>query len=105
MKTSGDLRDLRDLQFEEICWNWNCCRFTWQVFEESPESYLSPSRGAVWGYFGHRFDITEFLGFVQDAQDVMLLFNEWLAVLKLCSVRVLDEPTAGRRLYVMTAWW
>ena len=35
---------------------WNCCRFTWQVFEESPESYLSPSRGAVWGYFGHRFD-------------------------------------------------
>ena len=56
MKTSGGLRDLRDLQFEEICWNWNCCRFTWQVFEESPESYLSPSRGAVWGYFGHRFD-------------------------------------------------
>ena len=25
-------------------------------FEESPESYLSPSRGAVWGYFDHRFD-------------------------------------------------
>ena len=56
VKTSGDLRDLRDLQFEEICWNWNCCRFTWQVFEESPESYLSPSRGVVWGYFDHRFD-------------------------------------------------
>ena len=55
-KTSGDLKGLRDLQFEEICWNWNCCRFTWQVFEESPESYLSPSRGAVCGYFGHRFD-------------------------------------------------
>ena len=53
VKTSGDLKDLRDLQFEEICWNWNCRRFTWQVFfEESPESYLSPSRGAVWGYFG-----------------------------------------------------
>ena len=35
VKTSGDLRDLRDLQFnKEICWNWNCCRFTWQVFEE-----------------------------------------------------------------------
>ena len=36
-------------------------------FKESPESHLSPSRGAVWGYFGHRFDITEPLGFVQDA--------------------------------------
>ena len=47
LKTSGGLRDLRDLQFE-ICWKWNCCRFTWQVFfEESPESYLSLSRGAV----------------------------------------------------------
>ena len=56
VKTSVDLRDLRDLQFEEICWKWNCCRFTWQVFEESPESYLSLSRGAVWGYFGCRFD-------------------------------------------------
>ena len=38
VKTLGDLRHLGDLQFEEICWNWNCCRFTWQVFEESPES-------------------------------------------------------------------
>ena len=35
-------------------------------FEESPESYLSLSRGVVWGYFGYRFDITEPLGFVQD---------------------------------------
>ena len=32
VKTSGDLKDLRDLQFEEFCWNWNCRRFTWQVF-------------------------------------------------------------------------
>ena len=32
VKTSGDLKDLRDLQFEEICWNWNCRRFIWQVF-------------------------------------------------------------------------
>ena len=47
VKTLGDLGDLGDLQFEEICCNWNCCRFTWQVFEESPESHLSPSRGAV----------------------------------------------------------
>ena len=49
--------------------------------------------------------ITEPLGFVQDTQDVMVLFDEWLAVLVLCSVRVLDKPSAGRRLYVMTAWW
>ena len=40
--------------------------------------------------------ITEALGFVQDGQDVMVLFDEWLAVLGLCSVRVLDEPSAGR---------
>ena len=41
--------------------------------------------------------ITEPLGFIQDAQDVMVLFDEWLAVLELCSsVRVLDEPSAGR---------
>ena len=63
VRTSGDLRDL---QFEEICWNSNCCRFTLQVFEESPKSYLSLSRGAAWGYFGYRFDITKPLGFVQD---------------------------------------
>ena len=41
--------------------------------------------------------ITEPLEFVQDAQDVMVLFDEWLAVLELCcSVRVLDEPSAAR---------
>ena len=42
--------------------------------------------------------ITEPLWFVQDAQGVMVLFDEWLAVLGLerCSVRVLDEPSAGR---------
>ena len=40
--------------------------------------------------------ITEPLGFVQDAQDFMVLFDEWLAPLGLCSVRVLDEPSARR---------
>ena len=40
--------------------------------------------------------ITGPLKFVQDAQDVMVLFDEWLAVLGLCGVRVLDEPSAGR---------
>ena len=96
MKTLGDLRDLGDLQFEEICWNWNCCRFTWQVFEESPESYLSPSRGAVWRYLGGSVRYMEPLGFVQDARDVMVLFDEWLGVLGLCSVRLPDVTSAGR---------
>ena len=95
MKTLGDSRGLGNLQFEEICWNWNCCRFTWQVFKESPESYLSPSRELFGGTLMVGL-ITEPLGFVQDAQDVMVLFDEWLAVLELCSVRVLNEPTAGR---------
>ena len=31
---------------------------------------------SVWGYFGLRFDITEPLGFVQDARGVMVLFGE-----------------------------
>ena len=39
--------------------------------------------------------IAEPLGFVQDARDVMVLFDECLAVLGLCSVRVLDEPFAA----------
>ena len=39
-----------------------------------------------------RFDITEPLGFVQDAQDVMVLFDEWLAVLVLCSALCWTSP-------------
>ena len=59
----------------------------------------------VGGLFGGTLAIgliTEPLGFVQDAQEVMVLFDEWLVVLELCRVRVLDEPSAG---HVMTAWW
>ena len=47
VKTSGDLRDLRDLQFEEICWKWNCCRFTWQVFLKSLRNHTSLLRSSV----------------------------------------------------------
>ena len=61
VKTSGDLRDLR-----RSVGNGIVAVLPGKVFEESPESYLSLSRGAVWGYFGYRFDITEPLGFVQD---------------------------------------
>ena len=64
------------------------------------ESLRNHTSHQVGGLFGGtlvvRFDITEPLGIVQDAQDVMVLFDEWLAVLGLCSVHVLDEPTAGR---------
>ena len=47
-RLSKTLRDLRDLQFEEICWEllpFYLASFFF--FEESPESYLSLSRGAV----------------------------------------------------------
>ena len=50
----------------------------------------------VWGYLGGSVLYREPLGFVQEAQEVMLLFDEWLAVLGLCSVRMLDDPSAGR---------
>ena len=30
----------------------------------------------------------------------MVLFDEWLAVLGLCSVRVLDEPSVGGYAYM-----
>ena len=59
-------------------------------FEESPESYLSLSRGAVWGYFGYRFDY----GVSGVCTRYMRRYGSiWL----LCSLRMLDELTAGRR--------
>ena len=46
---------------------WNCCRFTWQVLK----SLRNHTSHQVGGLFGDtlvvRFDITEPLGFVQDA--------------------------------------
>ena len=67
MKTSGDLRDLRDLQFEEICWNWNCCRFTRQVFLKSLLNHTSHQVGGLFGGTLVIDLITEPLGFVKDA--------------------------------------
>ena len=66
VKTLGDLRDLGDLQFEEIYWNWNCCRFTWQVFEEASD-YTSHQVGGLFGGTLVVGLVTEPLGFVQDA--------------------------------------
>ena len=48
VKILGDLRDLGDLQFEEICWNWNCCRFTWQVLK-SLRNHTSHGVGGLFG--------------------------------------------------------
>ena len=76
---------------------WNCCRFTWQVFEKFPESYLSPNRGLFEGTWMVGL-ITEPLGFVQDARDVMVLFGGSIVFV------VWTSPLQGRRLYVMTAW-
>ena len=62
------------------------------VFEESPESYLSPSRGAVGG--------TLAIGLI------LRSLRRYGSVWCNGSVRRLDELTAGRRrLYVMTDWW
>ena len=78
----------------------------WEPYPVDPYSYYM-----FGGTLVVRFDIGSLWGFVQDAQDVMVLFDEWLAVLGLCSVRLLDDISAGRylcrtiRLYVMTAWW
>ena len=58
----------------------------------------------VGGLFGGtlvvRFDTMGPLGSVQDARDVMVMFGVMVVF-----VRRLDELTAGRRPYVMTAWW
>ena len=69
-------------------------------FEESPESYLSPSRGAVWGYFGCS---VWYYGASGVCTRCMRRYSSfWFNG----SVRLLDELTAERkRLYVMTAWW
>ena len=33
MKGMVDYQRLGDLQFEDIGWNWSCCRFTWQFMK------------------------------------------------------------------------
>ena len=65
-------------------------------FLESLRNHTSHQVGGLFGGTLVVGLITEPLGFVQDAQDVMIMFDEWLAVLGLCSVRVLDEPSSGR---------
>ena len=64
VKTSGDLRDL---QFEEICWNWKCCPFTWQFVYKSLRNHTSHQVGGLFGGASVISLITEPLGFVQDA--------------------------------------
>ena len=65
VKTLGDLRDLGDLQFEEICWNWNCCRFTRQVLKNL-RNHASRQVGALFGGTRWSAEYMEPLGLVQD---------------------------------------
>ena len=67
-------------------------------FLKSLRNHTSHQVGGLFGGTSMAGLITEPLGFVQDAQDVMVLFDEWLVVLGLCNVRLLDDLTAGRRL-------
>ena len=38
-----------DLQFEEICWNWSCCHFTWQSRRVSKRASRTEQGGCL-GY-------------------------------------------------------
>ena len=44
-----DYQRLGDFQFEEICWNWSCCRFTWQSRRVS-EIASCTEQGGCLGY-------------------------------------------------------
>ena len=49
MEGMVDYQRLGDLQFEEICWNWSCCRFTWQSRRVS-EIASRTEQGGCLGY-------------------------------------------------------
>ena len=36
-----------DLKFEEICWNWSCCRFTWQSRRVSEKASRTEQGGCL----------------------------------------------------------
>ena len=48
-----DYRRLGDLEFEVICWNWSCCRFTWQYTKSFWDS-ISYRAGGLFGLLGPR---------------------------------------------------
>ena len=49
MEGMVDYPRLEDVQFEEICWNWSCCRFTWQPQRVS-EIASRTEQGGCLGY-------------------------------------------------------
>ena len=61
VKTSGDLKDLGDHRVQEICWNWNRCRFTWQVLK-SLQNRTSHRVGGLFGVPGGRHDTRSLWG-------------------------------------------
>ena len=57
-------------------------------------------KGVVWGYFGYRSDITESLGFVQDAWDVMVRFGDSVVFAVCTSLLQGGEPVCHDCLVV-----
>ena len=49
MEGMVDYQRLGDFKFEEICWNWSCCRFTWQPRRVSEIASRTEQRGCL-GY-------------------------------------------------------
>ena len=56
------MRDLGHLQFEELCWNWNYCRFTWQVLNSLRYHTSHQVGGLFGGTLVVRFDIGSLWG-------------------------------------------
>ena len=69
------------------------------------ETWQQSFKILVWGYLVVGL-ITEPLGFVQDARDVLALFDEWLGVLDSAVFVVWTIPLQDDTpVCVMTAWW
>ena len=53
MEGMVDYQRLGDLKFEEICWNWSCCRFTWEFTKNFWDS-TSYRAGGLFRVLGSR---------------------------------------------------
>ena len=83
------LRDLGDVHFEEICWSWNCCRFTWQVLK-SLLNHTSHRVGGLLGVPCGRLDIGSLWGLQKMRETLWFCLvsglNISIGVLVLCGV-------------------
>ena len=84
MEGMVDYQRLGDLKFKEICWNWSCCRFTWQSRRVS-EIASRTEQGGCLGCsvldaglsFGRRVLVCICLGYWVAGTDVLGSLN-WL---------------------------